>query len=199
MNKPIILASGSEIRQNLLRNASVLFQVLPVKIDEVAIRDSMMADGAKPRDIADQLAEFKARRASQKMPEALIIGCDQVLDFNGTVLGKPESPAEARLQLDALNGAEHRLQSAAVIYEAGKPVWRHVGTVKLVMRTASSAYLDDYVARNWDSIRHSVGGYKLEEEGVRLFHRIEGDYFNVLGLPLLELLAYLTLKGLIPG
>ena len=195
----IILASGSEIRRNLLENAGVPLSVRAVKIDESSIRDAMIADGAPPRDIADHLAEAKARRASRKDPEALVIGCDQVLAVGRHILGKPNDPQTARQQLDLLNGGKHQLLSAAVICEAGQPVWRHVGVVNMQMRQSSAAYLDDYVARNWASIRHSVGGYKLEEEGVRLFHRVDGDYFNVLGLPLLELLAYLTLRGLIAG
>jgi len=199
MTLRIILASASTIRRDLLRNANVPVDVLPVRIDEAAIRDGMLAEGAKPRDIADQLADFKARKANQKAPDTLVIGCDQVLDIDGALLSKPDTPKIARAQLDQLNGKRHKLLSAAVIYEHGEPVWRHIGSVTLHMRQNSPEYLDDYVNRNWDSIQHSVGAYKLEEEGVRLFHRIDGDYFNVLGLPLLELLAYLTLKGLIPG
>ncbi|MCG6901551.1 MAG: Maf family nucleotide pyrophosphatase [Rhodobacter sp.] len=199
MPQQIILASGSTIRRRMLENAGVHVEVQPVRIDEAAIRDAMVAEGASPRDIADQLAEFKARRASQKAPGDIVIGCDQVLAIDKRILAKPDSAAEARAQLDALAGRKHQLLSAAVIYENAQPVWRHVGVVTLHMRTPSPGYLDDYVTRNWESIRHSVGGYKLEEEGVRLFHRIDGDYFNVLGLPLLDLLAYLTLRGLIAG
>jgi len=199
MTASIILASGSEIRQTLLRNACVPFEVLPVKIDESAIRDALIAEGAKPRDVADQLAEFKARKASQKSPDSLVIGCDQILEHDGVIFAKANDPQEIRTQLDKLNGTVHKLHSAAVIYENCKPVWRHVGTVKLHMRKNSPEYLTGYISRNWESIRHSVGGYKLEEEGVRLFHRIEGDYFTVLGLPMLELLAYLTLRNLIPA
>jgi septum formation protein len=199
MTECLVLASGSTIRQTLLRNAGLEFKACPVRIDESSIRDSMLSEGATPRDVADALAEQKARRGSQKQPGALVLGCDQVLDFKGQVLSKPESPQQAREQLDALNGNMHQLLSAAVLYQDGRPLWRHVGVVRLTMRNASAGYLDDYVARNWDSIRHSVGAYKLEEEGVRLFHRVEGDYFNVLGLPLLELLSYLTLKGAISG
>jgi septum formation protein len=128
----------------------------------------------------------------------LVIGCDQVLALNQTIFAKPENPHDALTQLKTLRGQKHQLLSAAVIYADGKPQWRHVGVVRLHMRDASDGYLADYVDRNWDSIRHSVGGYKLEEEGVRLFSRIEGDYFNVLGLPLLDLLSYLTLRGTLP-
>jgi len=104
----------------------------------------------------------------------------------------------AKQQLTDMNGAIHKLLSAAVIYLDGQPQWRHVGTVRMHMRRCSDAYLNDYLDRNWESVRHCVGCYKLEEEGVRLFSRIEGDYFSVLGLPLTELLGYLTIRGVLP-
>lgn len=190
-----ILASGSEVRAMLLRNAGIDIDVLPTRVDEAAIKAGLQADGATPRDVADALAEHKAWRISAKHPEALVLGCDQVAELKGALLSKPESPAEATAQLTALSDRTHKLLSAAVLYHAGAPLWRHVGTVRLTMRPLSAGYIADYVARNWDSIRHSVGGYKLEEEGVRLFSRIEGDYFNVLGLPLMELLSYLIDRG----
>lgn len=199
MSKRLILASGSEIRAELLRNAGVAVDIVPARIDEEAIRAALEAEAATPRDVADTLAELKAQRIAAKHPDALVIGCDQVLAFGQNILSKPETPEIALAQLKSLRGQKHQLLSAAVIYGEGKPLWRHVGVVRLHMRDASDAYLADYVARNWNSIRHSVGAYKLEEEGVRLFTRIEGDYFNVLGLPLLELLSYLTLRGTLPS
>ena len=195
---PIVLASSSEIRRQLLERAAVPCRVLPARIDEDAIKDAMMSEGASPRDIADALAEAKARKVSAKEPGALVLGCDQVLDFGGEILSKPRDQDDAIAQLTAMRGQRHMLLSAAVIYEDAKPVWRHVGVVRLYMRDASDAWIADYVARNWDSIRHAVGAYKLEEEGVRLFSRIDGDHFNVLGLPLLEILSYLTLRGTLP-
>jgi len=195
----ILLASGSEIRRQLLRNAGVPVEAVPARIDEDMITASLLAEHAKPRDVADALAEYKAEKIARKHPDALVIGADQVLDLAGELLAKPETPDHASDQLRAMSGKTHQLFSAAVIYEDGKPVWRHVGVVRLTARTLSNAYIDAYVARNWESIRHSVGGYKLEEEGVRLFSRIQGDYFTVLGLPLVELLGYLTLKGEIEG
>lgn len=197
MTKTLILASGSFIRQSLLTNAKVSFDVNVPRIDEETIKDAFLAEGTSPRDIADALAEGKARKISMKMPETTVLGCDQVLSFRGRLFSKPTTPDEARAQLAELNGERHKLLSAAVIYEGGEPKWRHIGEVKLQMKQNSDVYLDDYVTRNWDSIRHSVGGYKLEEEGVRLFSRIDGDHFNVLGLPLLEILGYLGQTGVI--
>lgn len=195
----LILASASATRADMLRRAGVEFEVIPAKVDEDAIKAAHLAEGAKPRDIADALAEAKARKIAAKHPDALVLGSDQVLDFQGALLSKPTSPEDALAQLTSMRSNRHHLLSAAVIYEGAKPVWRHVGQVRLYMRDASDAWLDDYVKRNWDSIRHSVGAYKLEEEGVRLFTRIEGDHFNVLGLPLLEVLSYLTLRGTLPA
>ncbi|MFW8633906.1 Maf family protein [Cribrihabitans pelagius] len=193
----IVLASGSEIRAHLLRQAGVEFTVDVPRLDEAAVKAGLLAEGAPPRDVADALAEAKARKVSAKHPGLLVLGCDQVLDFEGQLLSKPESPAEALSQLKAMRGKRHMLLSAAVIYRDAEPVWRHVGQVRLSMRHASDSYLEDYVARNWDSIRHAVGGYKLEEEGVRLFTQVDGSYFNVLGLPLIELISYLGLQGVI--
>ena len=195
MAQNFILASGSAIRTQLLRQAAVDHTVEVPRIDEAMIKESLVSEAVSPRDIADTLAEMKARKISEKHARALVLGADQVLEHRGTLLSKPADPADAVDQLRSLRGDRHSLLSAAVICEDGKPIWRHVGQVRLRMRDASDAYIDDYVSRNWGSIRHAVGSYKLEEEGVRLFSHIDGDYFNVLGMPLLELLNYLTLRG----
>jgi septum formation protein len=181
-----------------LRNAGVPFEVNPGRVDEEMIRRALEAEGAIPRDIADALAEAKARKISLKTPGAIVLGCDQVLDFQGKVFSKPESPEAVRTQLESLRGERHMLHSAAVLYENGEPIWRFIGTVRLFMRNFSDVYLEAYLDRNWESIRHSVGGYKLEEEGVRLFEKVDGDYFTVLGMPLVEILSYLTLRGDLP-
>ena len=199
MTPPLILASSSATRRAMLENAGVIPELRPARIDEEAIRLALVSDGANPRDIADHLAEQKTRRIAAKEPARMVLGSDQVLAFEGEVLGKAPDAETLRAQLARLNGKTHHLYSAAVIYDAGEPVWRHVGHVRMHMRRSSDSYLDDYVARNWDEVRHCVGGYQIEHEGLRLFSRIEGDYFSVLGLPLTELLGYLTLRGVIDG
>ena len=196
---PIILASTSATRQSMLRDAGVSFEAHPARIDEDAIRTAMESEDAKPRDIADALAEGKARKIGLRHHDAYVIGCDQVLDLDGTILSKPKDPDEARAHLDALAGKTHKLLSAAVIYHEGEPVWRVVGEARLTMREISPQWRDDYIDRNWESIRESVGCYKIEEEGVRLFARVEGSSFTVMGLPLVEILSYLTLRGALPG
>ena len=196
--RPLLLASASPIRLQLLRSAGLEVTAQPARIDEDAIRQALQADAASPRDIADALAEMKARKLAEKNPEALVLGCDQILAFKGRVFGKPETPDEARGQLSGFRGQTHQLISALVLYDAGKPIWRHMSEAKLTMRPLSDSYLDDYISRNWQSLRESVGGYKLEEEGIRLFFTIEGDYFSILGLPILPLLGYLGTRGFIP-
>jgi len=157
----------------------------------------MQAEAAKPWDIADALAEMKARKLAEKDGTALVLGCDQILAFHGQILGKPETPAAARAQLGAFRGQSHRLISAVVLYDAGKPIWRHISEASLTMRMVTDGYLDDYIARNWPTVQHCVGGYMLEQEGVRLFSDITGDYFTILGLPLLPLIGYLGSRGFI--
>ena len=195
MPAKLVLASSSHIRAAMLRNAGLTVDARPVHIDEDMIRASLAAKDTTSRDVADTLAELKARRVSAEDPQVLVIGCDQVLDCQGRIYSKPESAGEARDQIRVLSGRSHRLYSAVAVVRDGEPLWRHVGVARLTMRALSESYLDDYVRRNWGSIRHSVGGYKLEEEGVRLFSRIEGDYFTILGLPLIELLTWLSIRG----
>lgn len=195
----LVLASGSVVRRQLLERAGVAVEPVIARVDEAAIRAALLAEGASPRDIADALAESKARKVAGRMPDKLVLGCDQVLALKGEIFEKPVSREAARDQLLALRGTTHQLLSAAVLYAEGAPVWRHVGVARLSMRSFSDVYLEGYLDRNWPAIGASVGGYMLEEEGVRLFAQIQGDYFTILGLPLLELLNYLALRGEVKG
>ncbi len=197
MDIPIILASTSRTRARLLENAGVDFRPVAARIDEEEARRALVAEGAPARDVADALADAKAGKIAAKFPDALVIGCDQVLSFRGEIISKCATRQEARDLLLRLRGQPHQLLSAVVVYMAGEAQWRHVGVVRMVMRDFSDEYLHDYIERNWHGIREAVGCYKLEEEGVRLFREVKGDYFSVLGLPLLPLLDFLATRGTI--
>lgn len=197
MQRDLILASTSQIRRELLENAGLVVQAVPPRVDEDAIREAMT--GASPRDIADCLAEAKARKVAGKHPEGLVLGCDQVLAKGVQIFTKAETLDQARAQLCDLRGKTHQLLSALVLCDAGEPIWRHVSVARLTMRDLSDEYLDDYLSRQWPLVGDAVGCYKLESEGARLFTEIEGDYFTVLGLPLLPLLNFFALRGFIPS
>lgn len=197
MPKNLILASGSAIRATLLAQAQVPFTVQVARVDEDMARDALRAQQLAARDIADALAEMKALRISGKFPDDLVLGCDQILDVAGIILNKPQDRNDLTAQLRQLKGRDHRLHSAAVVFHAGRPIWRSVRTVTMHMRDFSDDYLTQYIDANWNIVRHCVGGYALEGVGVRLFSKIDGDYFSVLGLPLLDVLAFLTERGVL--
>lgn len=195
----LLLASASPVRARLLEAAGVALRIAPARIDEAAVRDSLLAEGAAPRDIADRLAELKAQTVSTANPGALVIGADQVLEFRGSVIGKSPDLASARALLRRLSGARHNLVTAAAIARDGAVLWRHVTRVGLDMRELSEAFLDAYLASEGEAILGSVGCYHLEGRGAQLFSRIDGDYFAVLGLPLLPLLDALRQLGAVPS
>jgi septum formation protein len=195
----IILASQSSARIAMLRDAGVEVEAHPALVDEASIKQSLIADGAKARDIADALAEAKARKVSRKFASALVLGCDQILvTAKGQILDKPESIDDARAHLTMLSGKTHRLVSAAVMCENGEPVWRIVDTAQMTMRALSDEFVSRYVETYWEQIRHCVGCYRIEAEGAQLFASVSGSQFTVIGLPLLPVLDYLRVRGLLP-
>lgn len=193
----LILASGSAARRQMLEAAGLAFEVDPPRVDEEAAKASLRAGGLKPRDQADALAELKALSVSRTRPD-FVIGADQMLALGGEVFDKPKDANEARQHLLRLRGQTHELITAAVVAREGTIIWRHIDTPKLKMRAFSDAFLDDYLARAGDNVLRSVGAYQLEGPGAQLFERVEGDYFSVLGLPLLPLLAFLREHGIAP-
>lgn len=191
----LVLATSSTIRQQILSDAGVSFEVIAARIDESSIKDALLADAQPPRNIADALAELKAQKVAMRHPDSLILAMDQVLVADGELFDKPNQRAEAKTQLQSLSGTSHHLISAAVAYENNAPVWRSVKTAKLTMRPLSDAFLDQYLEHEGDAILNCVGAYRLEGLGAQLFTSIEGDYFTILGLPLLEILAFLRTRG----
>jgi septum formation protein len=195
----IVLGSGSRARREMLAAAGVHFTVQAADVDEPAIRARMRKADANvdPKKIAAVLAAAKAEDVSGKIAGSLIIGADQVLALGDELLSKAPSIDAAREALRKLRGRTHELHSAVTFAEDGKITWAHVATARLTMRDFSDAFLDDYLLRAGDQVRQSVGAYELEGLGVQLFDKIEGDYFTVLGLPLMPVLAELRERGII--
>jgi septum formation protein len=191
----IILASASKTRAALLAAAGVEFIVHAAAIDERAVEAPLVANGGTPAEVAAALADAKAVAVSRIMPQAIVIGADQVLDFDGALWSKPPSRAAARAQLVRLSGRSHRLESAVSVAEEGRIVWRYIGSAMLTMRELSAIEIDRYLASAANSALSSVGAYQIEGPGIQLFDRIDGDYFSILGLPLLPLLAFLREEG----
>lgn len=193
----IVLASASSARRMLLQNAGIDVAIEPARVDEDAVKEAMRADSASPRDVADALAELKALKISGKYPDAFVIGADQTLDCEGRWFDKPADRAAARRHLEDLSGKTHALQSAVCVARNGAILWRHVGVARLTMRPLSPAFLDWYLDRMGDDALDSVGSYRLEGIGSQLFSAVDGDYFTVLGLPLLPLMAFLRGHGMV--
>ncbi len=193
----LLLASKSAARRHMLEAAGVPFETVEAELDEAAAKAGLWGAGFDARGVAEELAQLKA--LSVEAPDGdLVLGSDQTLERDdGTLLGKPASRDEARGQLLSLSGSTHRLHSAAVIAQGGEGVWWGCQSVELTMRPLSAAFLEDYLDREYEAIRWSVGGYRIEGPGAQLFDRIEGSHFAILGMPLLPLLGYLRERGVL--
>lgn len=195
---PLVLASASATRRRLLEAAGLRFAQTPSRIDEGVVREAMLGEGAlDAEDLARVLAQAKAEDISGAEPGALVIGCDQTLARDGEVLNKPSDMEAARRQLLALRGKPHTLYSAAVLVRDGEVLWEHTARADLVMRDYSPAFVGRYLAAAGDAALSSVGAYQLEGLGAQLFAHVEGDFFTVLGLPLLPLLEALRNEGVL--
>ncbi len=194
----LILASGSAIRAQILTEAGLTYEVISKPVDEAAIKESMLAEGSRLRDIADALAEAKALRVSRTEP-GFVIGADQIMVMDETLFDKPPTIKAARERLKEMRGKTHKLMGAVVVCENGQAVWRHLSVTKLTVRDFSDSFLDKYIEMEGESLTRSVGAYRFEGPGAHLFSNVEGDFFSILGLPLLPLLDYLRTRGVVPS
>lgn len=192
---PVVLASKSAVRARLLRDAGLDCVCEPSPVDEAEIKAAMRADPVEA--VAQTLAELKAQHGSRRFPDAFVIGADQILECEGKRYDKPVDRDQARAQLCALRGRSHDLVSAAMVVRGGVRLWHHVDRVRLDMRDFSDGFLDSYLDAIGDAALASVGSYQLEGRGAQLFTRIEGDYFTILGLPLLPLLGFFREHGVL--
>ncbi len=196
----IVLASQSSSRRALLQAAQVPFEALSPGVDEEAAKDALRADGLDARALADALAELKALRVSRRVAGALVLGCDQTLSLSdGTMIDKAVDRADAERILKLLSGKVHHLHSAAVIVMNGEPIWRHVERVRMTVRSLSDSFIANYLDQEWEQCRWCVGNYRIEGPGVQLFSKVEGSQFGIQGLPLLPLLDFLRVRGVLPS
>jgi septum formation protein len=194
----LVLASQSASRRAMLEAAGVPFSATVPGVDEDAAKAGLRAQGVAPRDFADALAELKALRVSQREPDALSLGSDSLMVLaDGTILDKPTSREEAADHLCAMSGGRHSIVSAAVIAEQGRPVWRKVDRAMLHVRPLSEAFLKQYLDAEWPAIGGCAGCFRIEGLGAQLFARIDGSQFTVLGMPLLPVLDYLRVRGIL--
>jgi septum formation protein len=193
----VVLASASATRAQLLRAAGVPFEQRPAAIDEAALKEALRAEGVAAGDAAVALAELKAERVASGMPDAIVLGADQILTCEGAWFDKPQDRAAARAQLNALAGRWHELATTVVAFRGGARVWHHLAVPRLWLRDCSPEFLDAYLDAHGEAAFASVGAYQIEGLGALLCARVEGDHFAVLGLPLLPLLEFLRAQGVL--
>jgi septum formation protein len=197
MPDPLILASGSATRAKMLRDAGVAIEVAVPAIDEAEVKASLQSEGASAARAAELLAEMKARRIAARFPGRFVLGCDQMLECDGSWLDKPETPGRAREQLKSLRGRSHSLVTSAVLVRGDARLWHVTDRAELVMRDVSDAFLERYLDAAGEQSLQSVGAYQLEGIGAQLFARVSGEFFTILGLPLLPVLGILREHGLV--
>jgi septum formation protein len=193
----LVLASASSSRAAVLRQAGLAIRQDPAGVDEEAVKQSLRAEGADAAHVATALADLKAQQVSRRHPDAFVIGADQMLECNGVWFDKPPDIDHARAHLMSLRGRTHELITAAVVVRSGARLWQHVDRAALTMRPFSDAFIEHYLQAAGDEVCSTVGAYRLEGTGAQLFSRVEGDFFTILGLPLLPLLDILRGHGIV--
>lgn len=194
----LVLASQSASRRAMLHAAGVPHEAVAAQVDEEAVKASLLGNQVAPRDLADALAEMKALKVSRLVPQALVLGGDSVVALDdGSLLDKPASRDAAAEHLRRMSGRHHDLISAAVIAEGGRPVWRHVDRARMHVRTLSENFIQAYLDLEWPAISGCVGCYRIEGAGVQLFAKTVGDHFTILGMPLMQVLDYLRVRGVL--
>ncbi|MDG1522350.1 MAG: Maf family protein [Hellea sp.] len=192
----IILASGSPTRKQILEDSGVIFEVVVRPIDEASIKSAMIQEGASKLSIVSTLAELKSIKVSSETP-GLVIGADQIMVFDGAIYDKPKTIEEARTRLMAIRNQTHYLMGSVVVSEGGVSVWRHSSKVELKARSFTDKFIDNYINQEGEALLQTVGAYRFEKRGSQLFSSVKGDFFSVLGLPLLPLLDYLRTRNAI--
>ncbi|MDG1665776.1 MAG: Maf family protein [Hellea sp.] len=192
----VILASSSPIRKQILEDSGVIFEVVVRPIDEASIKSAMIQEGASKLSIVSTLAELKSIKVSSETP-GLVIGADQIMVFDGAIYDKPKTIEEARERLMAIRNQTHYLMGSVVVSEGGVSVWRHSSKVELKARSFTDKFIDNYINQEGEALLQTVGAYRFEKRGSQLFSSVKGDFFSVLGLPLLPLLDYLRTRNAI--
>ena len=195
-NKNLILASKSAARRALLDQAGIAYDCEPAAIDEAAIRDAAQSEGASPDDIAVLLAEMKGERIAAKHSDAMVISSDQLLVCDGVLYGKPKTFEQAHQQIAALSGKRHQLITAVMLFDNGRRIWHHIARPEITFHQLDDNAISDYLRHFGENAFHSPGSYFLEGPGIHLFADIFGDYYAILGLPMMALLPQLKLHGL---